>query len=289
MTQSRPNIVGSTEFITPELAAHYLELNIDRNRRINQRRVKAYAQQMKDGEWQPSTICFDTDGRLFDGQHRMSAVVESGVGAVFFVSRGWTPKSREYIDLGQKRNAVNIATMQGLDATTKHLAVARAMLIARFGAARNTAIATHHQTVGIYRHYKESIDFAMTPNANSVAHASIRAVVARAHIYGVDSVRLAEFNQVLCTGFPCSPNPTEDSAAIALRNHYIAHREERSDGGNGSRTTLFYRAQGALLHFLNRKDIRSARVNSKKMWKIPELDEGELSLFGKIGDSEIDN
>ena len=66
--------------ITPELAREILKGN-SKNRKIRQQRVDYLADEMKNGRWQISHqgICIATDGRVLDGQHRLLAVIQSGV------------------------------------------------------------------------------------------------------------------------------------------------------------------------------------------------------------------
>lgn len=68
------------ETITPELARQYLGPNRE-NRKIRQRRVEMYADQMRRGQWQGTgdPFRFDPAGRLLDGQHRLLAVIASKV------------------------------------------------------------------------------------------------------------------------------------------------------------------------------------------------------------------
>ena len=49
--------------------------------------------EMQDGKWRLNgkTICFDSTGRLLNGQHRLSAVVRSGVTLTTVVVRGLDP------------------------------------------------------------------------------------------------------------------------------------------------------------------------------------------------------
>ena len=48
---------------------------------------------MQNGEWKLNgkSICFDWNGRLLNGQHRLSAVVRSGVPLTTLVVRGLDP------------------------------------------------------------------------------------------------------------------------------------------------------------------------------------------------------
>ena len=66
--------------LTPALAAEWLNSNTC-NRPLSTLRASRYARDMKAGDWRfnGETISFTADGRLVDGQHRLTAVVESGV------------------------------------------------------------------------------------------------------------------------------------------------------------------------------------------------------------------
>lgn len=80
------------EVITPEEAQAYLDNNA-KHRPIKEKKVAEYMGEMKDGKWRLNgkTICFDTTGRLLNGQHRLSAVVASGVSLTTVVVRGLDP------------------------------------------------------------------------------------------------------------------------------------------------------------------------------------------------------
>jgi hypothetical protein len=82
----------TVEIINPEEAQAYLDNNA-KHRPIKEKKVDAYMTEMADGRWRLNgkTICFDTDGRLLNGQHRLSAVVKSGVSLTTVVVRGLDP------------------------------------------------------------------------------------------------------------------------------------------------------------------------------------------------------
>ena len=66
--------------VTPDLAQVFLATQVE-NRRLKGSTVEAYARNLQRGDfpYNPSApLMFDTQGRLFDGQHRLQAVIESG-------------------------------------------------------------------------------------------------------------------------------------------------------------------------------------------------------------------
>jgi len=68
------------ETITPERAQELLGNNYDENRRVSDVHVNDLAKAMREGTFLPQngqTIVVGEDGTLYDGQHRMWAIVES--------------------------------------------------------------------------------------------------------------------------------------------------------------------------------------------------------------------
>lgn len=80
------------EIISPENAKAYLENNAH-HRKVKQKKIDAYMKEMQDGKWRLNgkVIIFDKNGRLLNGQHRLAAVVQSGVSLTTVVIRGVEP------------------------------------------------------------------------------------------------------------------------------------------------------------------------------------------------------
>lgn len=110
------NPIGGFECITPDAAKAMLSGNV-RNRTIIASRVESYSTAMKRGEWRHTHqgIAFGADGTLYDGQHRLLAIVEANVPVTMFVVRGLPPNAREAIDTGSSRSSVdNLAIVEGV-------------------------------------------------------------------------------------------------------------------------------------------------------------------------------
>jgi hypothetical protein len=97
------------ERITPAIAMEILEKHNPRNRSISERTVQSYAMDMKENRWTLTHqgIALDENGDLLDGQHRLWAVVFSGVPTEFWVFRGAPVK--------KDMNGVEIYTMDAID------------------------------------------------------------------------------------------------------------------------------------------------------------------------------
>ena len=105
--------------ITPELARQWLNASNKNNRNIDWKRVDDYASIMEKGEFLVTNdaIGFDINNRLFNGQHRLWAIVKSGVTVDQVVMHNANPDVFKVADQGKRRtNAQTLSTM-GYDNT----------------------------------------------------------------------------------------------------------------------------------------------------------------------------
>lgn len=94
--------------VTPEIAADWLEnRNTQAQRRLSEYIAKKYAEIMAAGRWllTHQGVAFDSDGFLIDGQHRLRAVVLSGVTVEMFVTPDCDAATFAVLDNGHKRRA----------------------------------------------------------------------------------------------------------------------------------------------------------------------------------------
>lgn len=112
--------------ITPELAAQWLERNT-RNRSIRQHKVEAYAAAMQRGEWRESRdpIEFDLSGNLINGQHRLSAIIKSGLTIRNPVRTDVPIADMAVIDTGLSRKASDLLQLTGHSNSTGLAATAK--------------------------------------------------------------------------------------------------------------------------------------------------------------------
>lgn len=105
--------------VTPAMAAVMLERNQDetyRNRPLRQSRLKRYVRAMQRG-WHLTgeTIVFSNDGVLLNGQSRLSACIEAGVGFKTFVAFGVDRESFKFMDgSGSSRTPADIFAIDGV-------------------------------------------------------------------------------------------------------------------------------------------------------------------------------
>lgn len=122
-----------TKTISPQEAQRLLDHDHVNNRHISSSTVRHYARQMEEGLWNednPQPIILTRDGLLLDGQHRLTAVVESGKPTRFTFAIVPDDSTFEYLDQGKARTPADF--IQAPNATTQ-ASIAKTAYCIRFG------------------------------------------------------------------------------------------------------------------------------------------------------------
>ena len=101
------SITFAVVLVTPELAAEWLATRNTHNRKIRTQRVALLAEDMTRGSWvfDAMPLRFATDDTLLDGQHRLAAVVRSGLPQHFLVVSGLNVL---YFETRQRQRALTL-------------------------------------------------------------------------------------------------------------------------------------------------------------------------------------
>lgn len=108
MSVSSVGVRAKMEKIGPAEAFAILDQSSGfRNRPLDKARVSQYRRAMESGRWMPNgePIILDRDGVCIDGQHRLRAILESGVEVEILVVRGVERSVFSTIDQGKQREA----------------------------------------------------------------------------------------------------------------------------------------------------------------------------------------
>ncbi len=134
--------------LTPERAREILQANT-RNRPLRSVYVEKLAQAMRRGEWTVNgePIQIAGDGTLLNGQHRLCAVVQSGVTIPVLLVTGLSVEALRNMDTGTRRNLSDVLALRG-EIDTTNLAAALGLLYrnrngARMDGAGRTAPTMH--------------------------------------------------------------------------------------------------------------------------------------------------
>lgn len=117
---------GEVVAVTPEIATEWLGYNTH-NRPPRKSAVAAYASDMANGDWlwTGDPIRRADGGTILDGQHRLLAVVESGVTVPFLVLTGLPVEAQENIDAGVPRKFYDVLALRGETSSSALAAIVR--------------------------------------------------------------------------------------------------------------------------------------------------------------------
>lgn len=155
-----PNFSAELEEITPAIARKYLGENLV-NRNLMGTYVDRLAGAMSRGEWvfNGEPIQFDESGNLINGQHRLSAIVKSGVTLHMLVIRGLVKrKAQESLDSGRSRSLADRLRLRGVS-NAEHIAAGIKLLWkyqnGRMKEGGGAASATPQQGLALYEEHKD--------------------------------------------------------------------------------------------------------------------------------------
>lgn len=112
-TQASP-VTGSVWDISPELAKQLIANN-SINRPISRKHMKSIAKDMAAGRWRLNgeAIVISKSKKILDGQHRLLAVIESGVTIQVFVVTGVPDDAMPTFGGAKRRSAGDVLAMHG--------------------------------------------------------------------------------------------------------------------------------------------------------------------------------
>ena len=120
----------SVEVVTPEQAKAWLDRG-GANRKLSRRNVTKLVRAIELGEWEITgeTVKLDRAGRVRDGQHRLTAIIETGKPQPCIVVRGIKESAFDKIDTGKARNAPDVLAIHGHTSVTAKAATARGLIL----------------------------------------------------------------------------------------------------------------------------------------------------------------
>lgn len=223
------------QVVTPEMAAEMLRHNV-LNRRLNKTRVQTLISAIKNGTWteSPQPICFDKDGNLIDGQHRLEAIVRAEVPVIMTIATN--VPSDAVIDKGLERDTASSLYMRGII----DKAVANREVLAIVNRYYSIVTVTNGSLVSddekgefINRHRDnllKSIMISRQGSHNCVCkRAGIQTAIFAALVCGIPEDVLIKFSSVANTGFM---ETIGQSSAVILRNFALEHGTSGASASN---------------------------------------------------------
>jgi hypothetical protein len=265
--------------MTPALADEFLTRCNTHNRPMCDSHAENLASEMRAGRWRMihQGIAFSTNRVLLDGQHRLWAVMLSGVTVKMRVFFNEQPDGMMVIDTGRKRTNDQLMTLEGgLGHVTRMEVATLRALVAGLGVYRRGSAGDELELMVKHR---EAIAFAEQVlsgkrNYKGVATCVTRAVLARAW-YSSDRAKLRHFADVLQLGVPLGENdqPTimlfqflihncGKKARPEMREHYGKAERALSAFLKGERLVKLYASQDELFPLPD--ETKPAKTEEKK-------------------------
>lgn len=271
----KTNMTMTYEIITPEKASDLLETNTE-NRKISKGTVEAYANDMLAGNWDESVgvaISIDKDGVLRDGQHRLSAIVQSGVSIRMWVCRN-VSNDGIYDNNRKRSNSDQISILrsdfENVYKSNRYISVARAIIINNSNPSINRRAVTPKEIIDFTEAHKEDLDgfFLNVPQTTvpKISMAVVHLSLYMAYIAGVDISDIVDFYDILCTGMSTRP---EEFPVIAYRNYL------KDSSGVSTTHIEIARCQYALKKYLTGSCVKRSISPKELIWPCPYKKEGE--------------
>ena len=211
------NITYSIEVITPHQAELWLQRN-ESNRNIRKNLVVKYARAIQAGNWHLTGdgVSLSENGNLLDGQHRLTAIVQTGMPVRMGVFRKVPERSQQYKDSGAVRTVADGLRMYNNEIHGS-LVAAVCKLLHIFDTGAMFSL-DYDETVSIYDQYQESFKWMQEsiPKIKGVIRtAPVLAPIVWAHANGME-----EEAEAFWSGLSTGENLQKGSSILLLRRTF---------------------------------------------------------------------
>lgn len=228
-------ITSGIERINPEIAKKYLETNIGHQRNVSYPHVDHLKRQMECGQWMMTgePITFDDKGRVVNGQHRLKAVIASGLTIEFMVVRGVSTESFMAMDRGKSRSSGNVFAIHGVKNSNNIAACVGGVLnyrraIDAKGSLNSNIRPSIAAMMAEYDAHsdKYSLAFEMSNACRKIIKPSIPSTVSAIAL--IDANHSAEKVSSFWNAVGIGENLASGSPMLYLRNKYIDHSASKA-------------------------------------------------------------
>lgn len=263
-----PNFETKLVLITPHVAKQMLERNTN-NRSLTIARVNEFVDLIITGRFQCTHqgIAIDSSGIVIDGQHRLAAIVKTGISVYMLVSYGMKPDSRLAVDTGKPRTALAISKLMGRSDSTHAYAIARVL---KYGPVKASQMHVAPEDVfAITDTFNDGIQFVLDSGGINIV-STVAAVIARAS-YTKDRAKLARFIDVFKSETPANESEISPiKLKIAIVNASSTLRYTK----NGTRYTnvrqyIYQLTESAIVDFLKGYPTKVLKPSTQEKFKLP--------------------
>jgi hypothetical protein len=261
----KPKLKSEFIFVTPEMAREWLSKNKN-NRSMRRHRVTKIRDDLRNGRFYTTHqgIAFNCNGDLKDGQHRLTAIAEEGIGAWIMVTTGLPSQAVVYLDRGGIRQVHDNARLAGFDVTKNDISIGYVAMNAPMSVAHSSS--TSESVVVDFVEQRKDAFLAVrhTGNKKKLSKASVLAAFVRAFPYCPTSAWNRCF-KLFMNGIDDDFDPIKERAIIVFRDFCLTggYRNTYSD-----RIDLYRRAQRAIKAFMNAEELKIVKPTEQDLFPL---------------------
>ncbi len=270
MKMEKPQLKTELVFVTPEMAKAWLQKN-KANRSIRRHRVLKLRSDLRNGRFMTTHqgVAFNCNGDLKDGQHRLTAIAEEGIGAWMMVTTGLQNDAVMVVDRNGIRTISDNGTMAGENITKFQVSIAYVAMDAPHGIAHSTET-SEFDVVNFIKLYSEEFAALPTTTKRFLTKASIMAAFLRAYSY-CPSAAWNRCIKLFMEGVDEDFNSSKERSIIVFRDYCLANKSL----GYSNSLDLYRRAQRAIKAFMNAEELRLIKPCEQDLF--PLVGEWKLS------------
>jgi len=263
------------EIVTPDYAKSILENSGD-NRLVSSRLVDSLADQMRAGKWVSDSndlVMIDETGALINGQHRMNAVIKSGVSVLMLVARGANAAVMDYLDAGRPRRIGDTLTIKGVKYANKRAATyagAYKLLYRR----NKLSMAAYEDVDCVFsKHWEKIESFYSSGKAGKVLKMGAATALLLLR-YNFKSSEVDAFIDRICEG----ANLDAGSNELKLRNKLL----EIKVTSGGTRVNIAYLVMWTYIQTMNGVRMSKMTISNERVDALLEQIRKRIDQSGKI-------
>lgn len=271
------NISSEIEFVTPAMAQEILSKNTT-NRNFIKSRIGYYKHMIEQNQWDVNgeSIKIAKDGTLLDGQHRLEAISQSGIGIYTLVVRGLDKEAFVTIDTGKPRTHGDVLKINGYEGNEKLLAASAriAMFFDENGIWRKSGKGGRNtvspQDIMYYIEKHPGVVDSIDRVPSNMSKFLPPAILIGCHyIFSIiDAEKADEFVQKLYSGASLKTG----DAILALRNRLISMRGDNR-AGEGHRRMIVYYVVHTWNAFMKQRSLQEIKYQADYEIKIDNFKE----------------
>lgn len=261
---------NTTVHITPKMAMEIFTKANFRNRRIDMAKIKYYVNLMNAGQWYITHqgISFYDDGSLADGQHRIIAIIWSGISVTLSVSSGLVLPASLAIDYGKRRTTTDIFTINDETDYTRSMQMTARWMTSKKISQKSTE-KSPEDLINFCREHHDSLINA----ENTDTHAVVRAAYAACYEFSLGTDCYDQYNDGDCESRlielqsilrgESRNNSQEDSSALLVWQKGLNSKTKREFSSGNSQASGYYKSEKAFDCFMRREPLNRLTLSKQ--------------------------